>query len=75
MKGYMNVELADIHFIYDLVNGNGLVTVQLYGERYSTRQQPNHQTFTRVYQNLVEHGSFRATIDDTSINFEIDLVS
>ncbi|GFU34322.1 hypothetical protein TNCV_1991181 [Trichonephila clavipes] len=39
------------------------------------RRQPNHQTFARVHQNLAEHGSFRATIDDTLINSEIDLVA
>ncbi|GFV38866.1 uncharacterized protein TNCV_2814821 [Trichonephila clavipes] len=30
-----------------------------------TRRQPNHQTFARVHQNLVERGSFRATIKGT----------
>ncbi|GFX16887.1 hypothetical protein TNCV_2518651 [Trichonephila clavipes] len=72
---YTNAELADIHFIYGLANGNGRVVVRSYGERYSTRWQPNHQTLARVHQNLVEHGSFRATIDNTPVNSEMDLVA
>ncbi|GFW29224.1 hypothetical protein TNCV_4132981 [Trichonephila clavipes] len=72
---YTDVELMDIHFIYCLANGNGRVDVRLYAERYPTRGQPNHQTFTRVHQNLAEHGSFGATIDDTPVNSEMDLVA
>ncbi|GFU72969.1 hypothetical protein TNCV_4637031 [Trichonephila clavipes] len=68
-------ELADIHFIYDLGNGNGLVAVPLYGERCPTRWQPNHQTFTLVHQNQMEYASFRATINDTPVNSEMDLVA
>ncbi|GFU77343.1 hypothetical protein TNCV_4358951 [Trichonephila clavipes] len=74
MNRYMNAELADIHFIYGLANGKGRVVVRLYGERYSKRWQPNHQTFARVHHKL-EHESFRATIDDTPVNSEIDLVA
>ncbi|GFX18375.1 transposable element Tc3 transposase [Trichonephila clavipes] len=73
MNRYTNSKLAGIHFIYNLANGNGHVAVPLYGERYSTRRQPNHQMFTRVHQNLEEHGSFRAEIDDTPVNSEMDL--
>ncbi|GFW79299.1 hypothetical protein TNCV_2477061 [Trichonephila clavipes] len=40
-----------------------------------TRRQPNHQTFARVHQNLAEYGSFKATIDDTPVNSEMDLVA
>ncbi|GFT45169.1 hypothetical protein TNCV_4497031 [Trichonephila clavipes] len=40
---YTTTELADIHFIYGLANG---YAVQLYGQRYPTRRQPKHQTFT-----------------------------
>ncbi|GFX28992.1 hypothetical protein TNCV_3030351 [Trichonephila clavipes] len=54
---------------------NGRAAVWLHGERYSTRREPNHQTFARVYQNLAEHGSFRATIDNTTVNSDIDLVA
>ncbi|GFS88900.1 hypothetical protein TNCV_5037711 [Trichonephila clavipes] len=43
--------------------------------RYPTRWQPNRQVFTRVPQNLAEHGFFRATIDDTLVNFEMGLVA
>ncbi|GFT97666.1 transposase-like protein [Trichonephila clavipes] len=65
MYRFTNSELADIHFIYGLADGNGRAAVRLYRERYPTRRQPNHQTFARVHQNLVERGSFRATIEGT----------
>ncbi|GFW85485.1 transposable element Tcb2 transposase [Trichonephila clavipes] len=35
---YAKTELADIHFIYGLANGNGRVAVRLYGERYPMRR-------------------------------------
>ncbi|GFU31608.1 hypothetical protein TNCV_1235021 [Trichonephila clavipes] len=62
MYRFTNSELADIHFIYGLADGNGRAAVRLFRERYPTWRQPNHQTFARVHQNLVERGSFRATI-------------
>ncbi|GFS83879.1 hypothetical protein TNCV_2363181 [Trichonephila clavipes] len=61
MNCYRKTELADIHFIYGLAKGNGHTAVRLYEERYSMIWQPNHQTFSRVYQNLVELGSFSTT--------------
>ncbi|GFS75042.1 hypothetical protein TNCV_1396891 [Trichonephila clavipes] len=70
---YTNTELADIHFIYDLASRNGCLSARLYVGRYPTRRQPNHQTFTRVHQNLAEHGFFRATTDDTPANSEMNL--
>ncbi|GFW99734.1 hypothetical protein TNCV_3419641 [Trichonephila clavipes] len=62
---YTNAELANIHFIYGLINGNGRAAVRLYGERYPTRWQPNDQTYAEMHQNLAEHGSFRVTIEGT----------
>ncbi|GFV27285.1 uncharacterized protein TNCV_105981 [Trichonephila clavipes] len=35
------------------------------GKGIPTRRQLSHQTFARVHQNLVERGSFRATIEGT----------
>ncbi|GFY11081.1 hypothetical protein TNCV_4470671 [Trichonephila clavipes] len=57
MNRYMNAELADIYFVY----GYRRVAVQLYGERYPSRWQPNHLTFARVHQKLAEPESFKAT--------------
>ncbi|GFT89904.1 hypothetical protein TNCV_1666231 [Trichonephila clavipes] len=68
MNHNTNTELVDIHFIYDLVNGNGRVAVWFYGERYPTRRQGRNQNFA-------EHGSFKDTIDDTPVSWEMDLVS
>ncbi|GFX31182.1 hypothetical protein TNCV_2026831 [Trichonephila clavipes] len=72
---YTNAKLAGIHFIYGLANRNGHVAIRLCGERCTIRWQPNHQTLARVYQNLAKRGSFRATIDGTPINSEMDLVA
>ncbi|GFW01090.1 hypothetical protein TNCV_1763281 [Trichonephila clavipes] len=55
---YTNAELMDIYFICALANGNERTAVRLHGGgRYLTRRQPTHQAFTRVHQNLAEHGS------------------
>ncbi|GFW75643.1 HSP70 family member 2 [Trichonephila clavipes] len=61
---------TNIHFIYGLANGND----SLYGKSCTTRQQQNHQTLA-LHQNLVEHGYFRAKIDDMPVNSEMDLVA
>ncbi|GFV56070.1 hypothetical protein TNCV_2266561 [Trichonephila clavipes] len=45
MNRNTNAELADIHFITGLANGNGRVAIWLYEERCPTRRQPNPQTF------------------------------
>ncbi|GFT76615.1 uncharacterized protein TNCV_3678501 [Trichonephila clavipes] len=65
MNRYTKVKLVDIDIIYRIANGNGRTAARLFGERYPTRRQPNHQTFARGHQNLAEHGSFRATIEST----------
>ncbi|GFX88315.1 hypothetical protein TNCV_1705361 [Trichonephila clavipes] len=75
MNRYMNAELAGMHFIYDLANGNESVAFQLNVGKYPMKRQPNHQTCTRVYLNLAEHGSFRVTFDYTPTNSEIDLMA
>ncbi|GFX82473.1 hypothetical protein TNCV_2166211 [Trichonephila clavipes] len=75
MNRYTNAELVDILFNYGPADGNGRVAVRLHGERYPTRWQLNHQVFARMHQNLVEHGSFRATIDDMPVKSEMDLLS
>ncbi|GFT25036.1 hypothetical protein TNCV_179511 [Trichonephila clavipes] len=56
-----------------ILNETGRVAVRLQGERYPTRRQTNHQTFSRLFQNLAESESFSAMIDDTPINSEMDL--
>ncbi|GFT40680.1 hypothetical protein TNCV_442501 [Trichonephila clavipes] len=67
MNCYTNAELGVIHFNYGPANGKGRAAVRLQGERHPMRRQPKHQTFAWVHKNLVEHGSFRTTIDDTQV--------
>ncbi|GFS58852.1 uncharacterized protein TNCV_4271401 [Trichonephila clavipes] len=75
MNRYTKTKFVDIHFIYDLANGNGRVAIRLHWGRYTTRRQLSHQTFAWVNQNLAEHVSFRAPIDDTPVSSEIYLVT
>ncbi|GFT56432.1 DUF4817 domain-containing protein [Trichonephila clavipes] len=64
MYRFTNSELADIHFIYGLADGNGRAAVRLYRERYPTRRQPNHQTFARREDSIFEEGVLHA-VDQT----------
>ena len=55
---YTNSEMADMHFVYGLSNGNSLRAARLYAERYPNRQVPHPQTFQSIHSRLSEHGSF-----------------
>ncbi|KAL0115610.1 hypothetical protein PUN28_010846 [Cardiocondyla obscurior] len=41
MKGYTNVELAEMHLLYGEVRGNASEAARLYAERYPNRKKPN----------------------------------
>ena len=42
----------------DLADGNGREAARLYQERYPNRRLPDHRTFARIHQRLLETGSF-----------------
>ncbi|GFY45752.1 uncharacterized protein TNIN_289811 [Trichonephila inaurata madagascariensis] len=64
MTSYINQEMADIHFIYGVGDGNALVSRRLYGERFPSRILPNRKTLERLHQRLRETGSFFSEIHD-----------
>ncbi|KAJ4439249.1 hypothetical protein ANN_07369 [Periplaneta americana] len=65
---YSNQELAEIHFMYGMADGNAALARRLYQERYPQRQCPDRKTFgmTKIYNSRstggdsggCEHDSF-----------------
>jgi hypothetical protein len=55
---YSNQELADMHFIHSLADGNAVVVHCLYQERYPGRRCRDRKTFVSIYRHLCEHGIF-----------------
>ncbi|GFY24441.1 calcium-activated chloride channel regulator 1 [Trichonephila clavipes] len=70
MNRYTNAELADSHFIYGLANENGRASVRVVKGKITNMVAIESLNF---HLGTSEHGSFRARIDDTPVNFEIDL--
>jgi hypothetical protein len=55
---YSNHELANMHFMYDLADGNAVVAHRLYQERYPGQKCPDRKTFVGIHCYLCEHGNF-----------------
>ena len=55
---YTFEELADMHLMYGLAQGNGREARRLYLERFPNRRLPSHPTFASVDGRLRETGSF-----------------
>ncbi|GFX11882.1 hypothetical protein TNCV_2996661 [Trichonephila clavipes] len=62
MNRYTNAELADIHFICGLANGNGRAAVLFWGKK--SNEEATESSNVR-YQNLEVHRSFTVTIEGT----------
>lgn len=58
MAEFTNQEMAQIHFMYGLANGNAREARRLYAERFPNRRIPCPETFTRLHLRLEETGSF-----------------
>lgn len=58
MAAFTNEEMAQMHFLYGLANGNSLEARRLYAERYPERRLPCSETFTRLHIRLQETGTF-----------------
>lgn len=56
--GYSNAEMADMHFVYGLSNGNSLEACRRYAEMFPDRVAPHHTLFARLHQRLRESGTF-----------------
>lgn len=61
MQRYTNGELADMHFVYGIAEGNGRAAERIYRERFPDRHQPHHSLFARVHRNLCNYGSLRSS--------------
>ena len=59
MERYTNGELADMHFMYGIAEGNGRAAARIYRERFPDRRQPDHHLFARVHRNLCDYGTLR----------------
>lgn len=57
MQSYTNSEMAEMHFMYGLANGNAKEARRLYIERFPNRIIPDHRIFSTIHRRLVETGS------------------
>ncbi|GBL77885.1 hypothetical protein AVEN_143221-1 [Araneus ventricosus] len=65
MATYSNQEKADMHFMYDLANGNALEAERLYRQRFPRRHVTDRKMFERLHRCLCETGSFVTGMHDT----------
>lgn len=59
MVNYSNAEMADMHYVYGLADGNAEEAKRIYHERYPNRNLPDSRTFSNIHRRLVETGSVR----------------
>lgn len=59
MVQFTNTEMADMHFVYGMAQGNCREAVRIYQERYPHRMVPNRKTFARIHERLCESGTFQ----------------
>lgn len=60
MVNFTNAELADIHYMYGLADGNTTEARRLYQVRFPNRVTPDRRTFSNVHRRLRETGTFNA---------------
>ncbi|CAG9792705.1 unnamed protein product [Diatraea saccharalis] len=52
---YSNHDVADIHYVYELCDGNANRAVREYARRFPNRPTPNARTFIRIHLRLAEN--------------------
>ena len=62
MERFTNAELADMHFVYGLADGNARQAQRLYEERFPHREVPDQRHFQRLHQRLRETGNLQASL-------------
>ncbi|GFS51873.1 uncharacterized protein TNIN_183261 [Trichonephila inaurata madagascariensis] len=65
MTSYTKQEMADIHFIYGVADGNALEARRMYGERFPSRRLLKRKTFERLHRRLRETSSFVSGMHNT----------
>ncbi|XP_066590841.1 histone-lysine N-methyltransferase SETMAR-like [Prorops nasuta] len=56
---YSFPELADMHFVYGLADGNANKAARIYQERFPNRRHPNRKIFVAIAQRLRDTGSLK----------------
>lgn len=59
MVNYTNAEMAAMHYVYGLADGNATEARRIYQERYPNRALPDSRTFSNIHRRLRETGSFK----------------
>ncbi|CAI6359122.1 unnamed protein product [Macrosiphum euphorbiae] len=72
MPSYSNTELADMHFIYGLCNGNTRASQREYENRFPHRRVPAPAMFSRIHQALSERGTFRRSLREGVQNVDLE---
>lgn len=60
---YTNMEMADMHFVYGLADGNATEARRIYQEKYPQRPIPCAKTFSNIHRRLQETGTFSKSVD------------
>ncbi|GFX81788.1 histone-lysine N-methyltransferase SETMAR [Trichonephila clavipes] len=63
MEHFINKDLADMHLIYELAEGNTRATERLYRERYPQRDVTDPWMFSNLHLNLCGYRSLRGIFD------------
>ncbi|KAL4148262.1 hypothetical protein QTP88_002542 [Uroleucon formosanum] len=72
MPSYSNIELADMHFIYGLCNGNTRASQREYENRFPHQRVPAPVMFRRIHQALRERGTFRRSSREGIRNVDLE---
>ncbi|KAL4098417.1 hypothetical protein QTP88_023036 [Uroleucon formosanum] len=72
MPSYLNAELADMHFIYGLCDGNTLASRREYENRFPGRRVPAPAMFARIHQALRDRGTFRRSLREGVHNADLE---
>ncbi|GFT40086.1 DUF4817 domain-containing protein [Trichonephila clavipes] len=64
MEHFTNIELADMHLINGLVEGNARAVGRLYRKSYLQRDTTDYRMFANFHYNLCEYGSLRGNMYD-----------
>ncbi|GBP45079.1 hypothetical protein EVAR_33184_1 [Eumeta japonica] len=62
---YSSQHVADIHFVYGLCDGNAVLAVREYAQRFPNRPTLNARTFVRIHLRLSENGIRRPANEST----------
>jgi len=72
MPSYSNTELADMHFIYGLCNGNTRASQREYENRFPHRRVPVPAMFSRIHQALRERDTIRRSLREGVQNVDLE---